>query len=222
MAVNEDNSFKAGDHVFVGMGKVKHHAIVVKDEDPRGFMEIVEYGAFAHTDGQLLQMVRNNEERGVVRRARIYVRGKKYEWHKVDYAGTDKLLRKAGDVVAAAYFILNNSYLLPAYHLTFCNCECVARWCKRGVFTSGQAKGFYRTSSTMALAATPAIAVVSIPLAPVAAALGMVATGRRLMANKKWSATRKMLEAEFKEYQRDQIIAKDEGFEVIASFNRNL
>jgi len=210
--------FQSGDHVCVGQGRVQHHAIVVKDETENGIMVIVEYGAFAHTDGQLLQMVRTRKQRGVVRKARVRTNGR-IKWKLVDYSKSDCYIRKAGDVVAAAHFLLNNSYLLPPYHLTFCNCECVARWCKRGVFTSGQAKDFYKTSLAVGLVATPLMAVVAIPLAPFVATMGVAAGSRRVVADSKWNETRDILEKEFEEYYED-MGAKEEGFEVVATFNK--
>jgi len=41
-------------------------------------------------------------------------------------------------VLSRARFILSNSHLVPKYHLLKYNCECLAIWCKLGIWTTVQ------------------------------------------------------------------------------------
>jgi len=180
-------SFQPGDHVYFSQGGIKHHAIVVKAKGAGG-VEVLEFGAFGGPGDVILSLTGLAEAEGEVRRKAINtVDG---DWELVEYEKGDPQLRLPSQVVAAALFLEENSDLLPPYHLTSCNCECFARWCKRGEFTSGQSKGFYK-----------AVEAITSPLSSTKMSfMGEAIRGRRQQVGNKWDETKTMLDDAFEEY----------------------
>lgn len=143
-------AFLPGDHIFISRGVpsvkasiVDHHAIVVATISADQ-VDIVEHGVYNKKDGtkkwvagtgidQLLHDV------GEVKRRTIDLKAEPGWTMATNLA--DAFPPHA--VVERALFILDRASLLPAYHLTNCNGECVARWCKTGRFESTQAKSLY-------------------------------------------------------------------------------
>lgn len=78
-----------------------------------------------------------------------------------------------GLVLARVHFILQHPELLPDYHIVHANCECVAFWCRTGVWSSLQGSSFLelttagqvKSSATLATAAATAQASVTVPSA---------------------------------------------------------
>mmetsp|Transcript_1204 Transcript_1204/g.1629 ORF Transcript_1204/g.1629 Transcript_1204/m.1629 type:complete len:231 (-) Transcript_1204:84-776(-) len=147
--------FTAGDHVCLPRGHtgtIKHHAICVTSETSDGWMEIVEFGVFDQNGKKKLIAGHGLDilglEKGEVRKNRVNT--KQEAWRVVTYSSSNfnkrdtAAVRPDAQVVNAAIFLLNNgSKLLPPYHITFANGECVARWCKTGRFESIQADNLY-------------------------------------------------------------------------------
>lgn len=138
--------FLPGDHIFIrrgpaGKSLVKHHAIVVATVSA-DTVEIVEHGVY-NKDGTKKWVagtgIALTEEKGEVKRRTIQLN------EETGWTAAQNLADPyhPNAVVARALFVLNNATLLPPYHLTYCNGECVARWCKTGKFESSQAKGLY-------------------------------------------------------------------------------
>lgn len=138
---------KAGDHVCLARGPVKHHAIVVTDEKSDGSTEIVEFGVFDETGTK--KLVAGHELVNMLSREKSEVRKnlvntKEDKWKLVSYNRRDTTVKPAAEVVKAAMFLLEKgAAVLPAYHITFANGECVSHWCKTGKFESGQADKLY-------------------------------------------------------------------------------
>jgi hypothetical protein len=101
-----------------------------------------------------------------------------------------------------AYFLLEHSHLFPPYHLTFCNCECAARWCKTGEFASGQAKGFYKAGQRATSAvAHPNIMSIAV-LRNIVASVGEATDSHRAHVENDWAQTQQLLDDAFSEYKR--------------------
>lgn len=213
--------YKVGDHIRFGTG-VKHHAIVVDDPHDDFIIEVVDYGAFAATDGVkkgIIGSLLGTSDQGMVRRTRIDV-----GLHGCDIvpydndAGGDPTSQGAGEnaeesktsyqtrepdqVRNAAYFMVDNGHLLPPYHVTFCNCECVARWIKTGSFSSGQAKGFYKVGRRASDAVAPSLKQVAV-LANIVSSIGAAADQRRAHVENLWSETEQVLDDGFMAYLED-------------------
>lgn len=142
-------AFLPGDHIFIrrggvaGKSLVKHHAIVVATLTADS-VEIVEHGVWNKKDGTKKWVAGTGiemlKEVGEVKRRTINLK-EEPEWTTATNIA-DPFQPHA--VVERALFVLENyEKMLPAYHLAYCNGECVARWCKTGKFESTQAKGLY-------------------------------------------------------------------------------
>jgi hypothetical protein len=107
-------------------------------------------------------------------------------WHKVEYGASwlNRQIYRSGTVtkaqagpvgliLARVHFILEHPELLPDYHVIHANCECVAFWCRTGVWSSLQGSTFLelttagqvKSSVTLATAAATAQATVTVPSA---------------------------------------------------------
>lgn len=196
--------FQPGDHVYIGRGltgTVKHHAIVVAAEDSAGWFQIVEYGVYNPDGskkliaGHALEVVKEN---GDVRRCRV--NAKKESWRLASEQNGNSAQTPA-QVVAAAMFVLENKNLLPPYHITFCNGECVARWCKEGTFASGQASKLYnKISKASNDRAVPTIGAASTKVATMAVAVGAFVGKRHLQVGNTWAQTNQLLDEAFASY----------------------
>lgn len=122
-------------------------------------------------------------QEGVVR---TYTDTEHHTWHKVHYeapwwkrqvyrSGTATKARSdsVGLVLARVHFILQHPHLLPDYHVLHANCECVAFWCKTGIWGTLQASSFLeltaagqvKSSATLAATAAGATTTITAPAA---------------------------------------------------------
>mmetsp|Transcript_3043 Transcript_3043/g.4968 ORF Transcript_3043/g.4968 Transcript_3043/m.4968 type:complete len:207 (+) Transcript_3043:73-693(+) len=198
---------QSGDHVCIARGltgTVKHHAIVVAAEDSSGWAEIIEYGVF-NADGtkKLIagHALDTAKERGDVRRSKV--NAKKEKWRLVENSSNGSSGQTPQQVVEAATFVLDNKTLLPAYHITFCNGECVARWCKQGDFSSGQASKLYsqigKVTKDRALPITSAKKS-DKKLSTMVVAVGAFVGKRHEQVGNTWAETKRVLDAAFASY----------------------
>jgi Lecithin retinol acyltransferase len=228
--------FEAGDHVFIGRGPagaVKHHAIVVTGEDNDGFMEIVEFGVFDRDGnkkviaGTGLDSAFAGKTFGEVKKSRVQKKSAEGVWQPAREEGkAGSPSRPQQDVVKAALFLLENGKnLLPKYHITFSNGECVARWCQTGEFTSYQADKLYgtvkhvqtvakmlpvaavvssktKTSTTASTGAKTATgsaqkATVTAAVAGIVTAASAMVDQRHAKVNEEWVKTKQILDSAF-------------------------
>ena len=110
---------------------------------------------------------------------------KKHCWHKVQYGAAGfwkRHLSRSGTCTAAqcdapglvrarVQFLLNHPDMLPTYHVTQANCECVAVWCKTGTWGTVQASSWLavtaagQAKSAATLAGVAASTQVTVPAA---------------------------------------------------------
>lgn len=223
--------FQAGDQVCISKdptGTVKHHAIVVTAETADGWMEIVEYGVFDKDSGKKKVFVGHGldvlgKDKAEVRKNRVNTGDEK--WREVEYKKRDASVRPPADVVRAANFLVaNGANLLPKYHITFSNGECVARWCKTSNFSSGQADKLYGsvTKAEKVSRVLPVASAVSgksrsassgkssstssTSLATVAMAVGSMVVSnvdkRREQVSKEWEKTNQILDDAYASFAR--------------------
>jgi hypothetical protein len=226
--------FEAGDHVFIGRGPagaVKHHAIVVTGEDHDGFMEIVEFGVFDR-DGnkKVIAGTGLDFSHGEVRKSRVQKKSGEGTWQPAREEGkTGNPSRSQEDIVKAALFLLENGKsLLPKYHLTFSNGECVARWCQTAEFSSGQADKLYgsvkqvqtvvkmlpvaaavssktqKTSTSAAVAGSAQKATVTAAVAGIVTAASAMVDQRHAKVNEEWVKTKQILDSAFASHVAQQ------------------
>jgi hypothetical protein len=148
-------AFLPGDHIFIARGvpslsttmMVLHHAIVVATIDAH-HVEIVEYGVYNPRDGTKKWVAGTGLDHGLLKEVGEVKRRTIDLQQEPGWTMATNLsdAYPAPAVVDRALFILANPSLLPPYHLTNSNGECVARWCKTGQFESSQAKGVYDTT----------------------------------------------------------------------------
>jgi hypothetical protein len=148
-------AFLPGDHIFIARGvpslsttmMVLHHAIVVATIDAQR-VEIVEYGVYNPKDGTKKWVAGTGLDHGLLKEVGEVKRRTIDLQQEPGWTMATNLsdAYPAPAVVDRALFILANPSLLPPYHLTNSNGECVARWCKTGQFESSQAKGVYDTT----------------------------------------------------------------------------
>lgn len=198
--------FAVGDHIRMGLGGVKHHAIVVDEPTDDDFVEIIEYGAFASPGGVKKSIFGSTfgsgqQQQGLVRRMRMDLTQLGADVEIINYDEKTRAARTdPNQVREAAYFLLEHTHLLPPYHLTFCNCECAARWCKTGEFASGQAKGFYKAGQRATQAvAHPTLMNITI-LRNMVASVGEATDSRRAHVENDWAQTQQLLDDAFEEY----------------------
>jgi len=108
-------------------------------------------------------------------------------WHKVQYSSSHNFIKNhlwsrsgtrttadsspPGLVRARLQFLLENPDLLPPYHAAKANCECVAVWCKTGVWATLQATSWLSATaagqikSTATIASVAAASTVTVPAA---------------------------------------------------------
>jgi hypothetical protein len=122
---------------------------------------------------------------------RVYPTTNTKSWYKVQYeapfwkrqicrAGTCTSAKSdpIGLVLARVHFILNHPHLIPAYHVLYANCECVAVWCKTGHWSTLQARSVLeytaagQAKSATTLAAAAAHTQVTVPASGVWGWLG--------------------------------------------------
>jgi hypothetical protein len=122
---------------------------------------------------------------------RVYPTTNTKSWYKVQYeapfwkrqicrAGTCTSAKSdpVGLVLARVHFILNHPHLIPAYHVLYANCECVAVWCKTGHWSTLQARSVLeytaagQAKSATTLAAAAAHTQVTVPASGVWGWLG--------------------------------------------------
>lgn len=236
--------FEPGDHVYIARGPagaIQHHAIVVTGEDAEGFMDIVEFGVF-DKDGnkKVIAGTGFDFSTGEVRKSRVQKKSADGTWQPAKEEGKNgKTSRSQEDIVKAALFLLENGKnLLPKYHLTFSNGECVARWCQTGDFSSPQADKLYggvkqvqtvvkmlpvaaavsnktKTSTAAATGGTKTTAAGSVQKATVTAAVaGIVTTAaamvdqRHAKVNEEWVKTKQLLDSAFASYLAQRPVAK--------------
>jgi hypothetical protein len=152
---NQTMAFLPGDHIFISRGMpslsttivVLHHAIVVSTIDAHR-VEIVEYGVYNSRDGTKKWVAGHGLDHGLLKEVGEVKRRTIDLQLEPGWTMATNLsdAYPAPAVIAHALFILANPSLLPPYHLTNSNGECVARWCKTGRFESSQAKGVYDTT----------------------------------------------------------------------------
>jgi hypothetical protein len=182
-------AFLPGDHIYISRGvpsihaTVEHHAIVVATLDAHQ-VEIVEHGVYNPKDGTKKWVAGTGLDHGLlhevgeVKRRTIDLRLEPGWTVATELSDA----YPAPAVVARALFVLEHADLLPPYHVTNCNGECVARWCKTGQFESSQARGLYETTvSAITEKVAPALdasgKTVSKAIAPPAAKVVVVDGG---------------------------------------------
>mmetsp|Transcript_50730 Transcript_50730/g.75829 ORF Transcript_50730/g.75829 Transcript_50730/m.75829 type:complete len:226 (-) Transcript_50730:230-907(-) len=223
--------FVPGDHVCRAKGPtgtVKHHGIVMEAEAKDGWFEVMEFGVFDKETGKKKLMAGHGldilgMERGDVRQSRV--NSKKDGWKLVSYNRRDSSVKSNAETLKAAKFLLEKGTdILPKYHITFSNGECVSRWCKTGKFESGQADTLYdsvnkaqavskvlpmaavtksatksRSSSKSSKSGTATAASVAA-LGTVVMAVGTMVGNRKEQVQKDWMKTNANLDQAFAAY----------------------
>jgi hypothetical protein len=205
--LNESTELQVGDHVYqwrslAGIPWVfQHHGIVMdvlKDDECGVFKRLI-IADFSNVEtkskGKGGSSSSNNSRLTLVQEGvlRTYTDADHHTWHKVHYeapwwkrqvyrSGTATKARSdpVGMVLARVNFILQHPHLLPDYHVFHANCECVAFWCKTGIWGTLQASSFFeltaaghvKSSATLAATAAGATSTVTAPAAGVWGWLG--------------------------------------------------
>ena len=134
--------FSRGDHVERRAGVVHHHAIVLRCwwcmDDDAWKIRTADFWGNART------MTESWRCEGCMGTDISCAS----QWRKVWYTSGQPSIKKkvlaSEEVCLRATFLLQHPENLPSYHLFVSNCECVAVWCKTGVWQSIQALNCFR------------------------------------------------------------------------------
>ena len=174
-----------GDHVYnwqriIGIPAFHHHAIVldVVYHDDAWFLVLADFS------NQPMSTVPKSgsslSNKGHMRVYEVAPPG----WHRVRYGAPfwQRHLSSGGTCTAAhsdppgivrarVDFLIHHTDLLPDYHVTQCNCECVAVWCSTGTWATLQATSWLvalragQAKSALTLASVAASTTVTVPAA---------------------------------------------------------
>ena len=185
---------QVGDHVYqwrswMGIpGVFQHHGIVmdILHDGDETKLTIADFSNVTSKQQQQQQQqpAAQRKHRGLTQEGILRTYTDTDKWHKVCYeapwwkrqvyrAGTCTGVRSdaIGLVLARVHFILQHPDRLPAYHVIYANCECVAFWCKTGKWSTLQASSFLeltaagQVKSSTTLAAVAANTQVTVPAA---------------------------------------------------------